>query len=309
MCGCRRPVGRPAASQSTAAVACGGVDRCENLHGKPPERERSAANDDRQPADAAGHAKVDPRVKQAAAIEPFIPAGPHDLVLPTDRKVRMSELRFEPGQHVRGRAGKRPLVIVKGNGLQVPCDNVRFEDVDFVWEARGRHDAKATAPAMINVTAQRGAARLFVVGRERSAECSRVGRTDDALPGQSGELVFTDCVFRGVQAVVDCQPTASLVVELNNSLCVAAGPILRLDGAPASGQTLALSLDHVTTRGDFAVLECRYARLEAEAGHIVIAVTDTALVTNPRGGLLILSGQSARTLAAPVCRGVDRVHW
>ena len=33
MCGCRRPVGRPAASQSTAAVACGGVDRCENLHG------------------------------------------------------------------------------------------------------------------------------------------------------------------------------------------------------------------------------------------------------------------------------------
>ncbi len=53
---------------------------------------------------------------------------------------------------------------------------------------------------------------------------------------------------------------------------------------------MALSLQHVTTRGDCAVLECRYREIEGELGAVVVAVTDSALVTNPHGTLIILAG-------------------
>jgi len=90
--------------------------------------------------------------------------------------------------------------------------------------------------------------------------------------------------------VIECRGTAALEVELTNSLCLAAGPIVRLHRAPTSDESLSISLDHLTTRGDCAVLECRYAHLDNSLGTITISATDSALDTNPRGGLLILAG-------------------
>ena len=55
-------------------------------------------------------------------------------------------------------------------------------------------------------------------------------------------------------------------------------------------ESIAISLDHVTLRGDTAVLECRYAGMIVESGAITISATDSALAGNPGGGLLILVG-------------------
>jgi hypothetical protein len=81
-----------------------------------------------------------------------------------------------------------------------------------------------------------------------------------------------------------------LAVELRNSLCVASGPIVRLHEAPPAAQSITIALAHATTRGDSAVLECRYAHLQDLCGAISITADDSALDGNPRGGLLVFSG-------------------
>ena len=48
--------------------------------------------------------------------------------------------------------------------------------------------------------------------------------------------------------------------------------------APRSDQSIVLALDHVTTRGECAVFECRYAELKAEGGTVSI----TAKVTGEK---------------------------
>lgn len=228
-----------------------------------------------------------------AAIEPVAGTAPADLVLPGDQELNGSQLAFKAGQRVRGQAGKRPLVIVSGRGLAIDCDNVCFEGVDFVWEAAAGDGGTPIRPsAMFVVEAQslelRGCS--FSSRSEVAPIAIAWTRTADVAAGSSGELTAIDCVFHGVEAIVDWQAAGGLTVELDNSLCVASGPILRLHRCPKTDEAVAISLDRTTTRGDSAVLECRYARLEIQPGPITIAATDSALDTNPHGGLLIFAG-------------------
>ena len=119
---------------------------------------------------------------------------------------------------------------------------------------------------------------------------SAVDRPPAAIAWKSagGELRFVDCVFSGVAAVVECRQSAAPAVEVSNSLCVAAGPIMRLRHAPRTGEATTITLERVTMRGDSAILECRGA--DEQPGTIQITANDCVLDTNPRGGLLVLGG-------------------
>ena len=234
----------------------------------------------------------DTRIRPVAAMEP-VDDAPQDLMLPAGKKMYLSQLSLKPGQHVRGAAGQRPLVCLSGTGLGVECEDVCFENIDFVWEPAGSgEEATSLNSAMILVESQaiefRGCS--FSSAEETAPIAIAWSGADDAPSGLHGELTLRDCVFSGVAAVIDCQGTSALSVEMTNSLCLAAGPVVRLHRAPKSDEALSISLDHLTTRGDCSVLECRYSRLDDPLGTITICVTDSALDTNPRGGLLILAG-------------------
>ncbi len=240
---------------------------------------------------ATHNATLDPQVKPTAAVEPLDAALIGDLVLPAGRPVKARDLALQTGQRVRSAAGKRAVVDVSEGGLLVSCDAVCFDGVDFVWYAGTAKEHRANPDSMLTIAAQgvefRGCSFSTPADRPPIAVTwSAAAESSD----DGGELTFTDCVFRGVQAVVDCRGSTSLAVALTNTLCVAAGPIVRLHAPPGAGKSVALSLEHVTTRGDCAVLECRYREVNDELGAIVVTVTDSALVTNPQGALLILAG-------------------
>jgi hypothetical protein len=213
--------------------------------------------------------------------------------LPADKKLRLGELSLRAGQRVRGRAGRRPLISISGAGLKVECEDICFEGIDFVRESSppGR-DKPNHEQAMITVAAQASRFRGCSFSCAHATEpvaIEWIGAAD-ALPGSQGALTFSDCVFQGTAAIVDCRGTTGLSVDLTNALCVASGPIVRLHRCPSPGETFAISLDHTTTRGDSRLIECRYGRLESEPGQIVISVADSALVTNPGGALLLFCG-------------------
>jgi len=228
----------------------------------------------------------DPAFTPAAAVEP-VATAPADLVLPGDKPLKLTELDVKPGQRVRGRAGKRPRVSLARGGLHIAAEDVCFESVDFVW------DAEAAGPGAAMLTIDVDAVEF--VGCSFSSQSARPpvalawrGAAESA--GVERRLVARDCVFRGLAAVVECPADGSRRVDLANSLCIAAGPIVRLRGIVPEGETLAVALDHVTTRGDCSVLEYRYGRMDAPPGGVAITVDSSALVTNPRGGLLVFAG-------------------
>jgi hypothetical protein len=229
-------------------------------------------------------------IRLTAATEPAATPTSEDLILPADNGVGVNRLDLKPGRRVRGEPGQRPLLRVQGQGLAVACEDVCFEGIDFVWEPEETDDDDRPE-AMLIVAAPtiefRGCSFSTLADRPPIAVVWR--GAGDVLPATAGELTFSDCVLSGTAAVVDCRAATGLTVKMSNSLCVASGPIVRLPGALPADQTLTMLLDHVTTRGDSAVLECRYRRIEGTPGEITITATDSALDTNPGGGLLIFS--------------------
>ncbi len=242
----------------------------------------------------------------AAAALPIDKREPEDLVLPDDRPWRGAQLDLKPGQRVRGAVGRRPLVSVPEAGLSIAVENVRFEGIDFRWEQpASRRGSPLRSPAMVVLQAAtiefRGCSFSNIAESEPVAIACRGGNI--AAPVGSTELTFADCVFSGVAALVDFQNFGNLEVEMANTLCVASGPIVRLHRWPKAAHSIAITLQRTTTRGEVSVLECRYDRPEPEPGQISIIANDSALDTNPRGGLLIFAGPT------PPDELLKTIHW
>jgi serine/threonine protein kinase len=250
------------------------------------------------PADlpATGSAKIAPvaarsAVTLATATSPVESKESDDLILPTGKKLRPRQLDLRAGQRVVGRDGKRPLVSVPVEGLFVTAEDVVFDGIDFIWENDPKAASKTNRGRSIIVLQAQGIefrGCSFTTTPEAAAVAVSWRGATDAIAG--AEITFTDCVLSDVAAVVDARGAGGLSVELNNSLCVDVGPIVRLNRAPTGDETLAIALAHTTTRGDSAVLECRYARVEDYPATIAISAVECVLDADPKSGLVILSG-------------------
>lgn len=252
------------------------------------------------PADLpnAGIAKVapvaaKPAVTLATAILPIEASQSDDLILPSDKILRPRQLDLRTGRRVVGRDGKRPLVSVPVEGLLVTAEDVVFDGVDFVWENDPKAASKINRGRAIIVLQAQGIefrSCSFTTTSEAPAVAISWRGATDAIAGAGAEITFTDCVLSDVAVVVDARGAGGLSVEMKNSLCLDVGPIVRLNRAPSGDEAVAIALAHTTTRGDSAVLECRYSRVEDHPATIAISAVECVLDADPKSGLVILSG-------------------
>lgn len=263
------------------------------LHVASPQAEKSLQKDTAVLSSLAPP-RVDTLVKPAAATVPIPEQVVEDLVLPAGEVLRVEQLDLKPHIRIRGRGGNRPRISVSSRGLIVNCDDVTFDGVDFVWDATASStlESSSTPPAMLVLQAPTAAFRgcSFSTQAGDAPVALRFVGSNETLPGLGGELVFLNCVFDGVGAVLEVPGSGSLAVTLNNCLCVAAGPVLRLPRPPGFDARLSLTLDHVTTRGDSTVLECRFGRSASKPGAISITASNSALAGGGRAGLIQLIG-------------------
>ncbi len=192
-----------------------------------------------------------------------------------------------------GRDGKRPQVSVPAEGLLVTTEDVVFDGIDFVWENNPKAAAKTNQlRAMISLQAQgiefRGC--TFACRPDAAAVAISWRGTADTVAAPGAEITLTDCVLGNVAAVVDSRGAGALSVRLNNSLCVNTGPIARLNRSPSGGDAVAIDLARTTTRGDSAVVECRYMHVEEHPASIAISAVECVLDADRDSGLVILSG-------------------
>jgi serine/threonine-protein kinase len=222
------------------------------------------------------------------------PTAPQDLVLASGGPLRSESLRLRAGQCVRGRPGKRPLVMVPPTGLVVDVEGVRFENVDFVWD----HPAQAEEAALVHVRSARAEFRGCQFRPTRRLPTPPVAirwthpadsdKSEFSLP--SGRVRLRDCVLRWVGVGVECQTRGALAVELANTLQLGGGPLVRLDHCPRPDEPVLIALERVTLRGGGPVLECSCRAMDEQPGEISIQAAGCAFVPEPNGALLLLTG-------------------
>ena len=169
-----------------------------------------------------------------------------DMVLPAGKPIALASLDVGNGQCVRAPKGRRAVVLVPYLGLVIDKEDVRFENVDFVWNYASEIDANRGQPAAV-VQLRAGGAMFrgcsFRCGENRGPLAPGYGmvsavrwvypgvadRRETSLP--SGRIELTDCLLYRVDAGVDCQTIGAFSIELTNTLCLgtasgrAAGPL------------------------------------------------------------------------------------
>jgi serine/threonine protein kinase len=246
-----------------------------------------------------------PRPTGAGTTRTKTPGGVPNLVLAADRAVQLDPLSLRPGQLVCGTPGSRPLVVVPPGGLMVKPEGVRFENIDFLAAGSDSDPAAKAAPADENSTpaiVRLGAWRAEFRGCSFQAAQNglsppaavywspavKTGPAELSLP--SGQVLLADCVLRNVQAGVVCPPLGAVSVELDNTLCLAPGPLVRLDRCPRADEPIALRLSHVTLRSAGPLLECRYPHVEESPGAISIQADNSVLMPATRHAIVSFVG-------------------
>ena len=226
------------------------------------------------------------------------------LELEADRPLRIPELPLSAGQTVRGRAGRRPQVVVPPGGLEIDFEDVRFENIDFV--------------SGLAATPKNGPSRALVRLRAWQATfvgCSFQSPRGDQSPGQSqpaavewlgrgraaddaelelptGQLSFERCVFNRVSAAVRCRLDAALVFHFDDVLHLGPGPLVVLTEAPQVDEPVSLAISHVTLRDAAGLIECHYRDLQDAMGRMTIQASNCAFMPAAGKSLFLFRGNS-----------------
>jgi hypothetical protein len=247
---------------------------------------------------------------------PSEPGRVEPLVLGSGGPVAGESLELLAGQCVRGEPGRRPLLTVPRGGLVVRVENVRFENIDFVWDHASADSSSTAGAALVHLQASRAEFHgcTFQSSVPPSATPAPsvpfppavrwtypVDRHDAALSLPSGRVRLGDCVFRRVGAGVDCHCVGAVAVELTNTLHLGAGPLVRLDHPPGPDEPIVIGLTEVTLRHGGPLLECPGGQTETQPGKIAIQAIRCALVPGPEVPLLRFTGEhSPKPLLANV---------
>jgi serine/threonine-protein kinase len=222
-----------------------------------------------------------------------------DLVLAADKPLAATSLDVRPGQRVRGPSGRRAVIFVPQAGLVVDKENIRFENVDFLWHRIGAAAAaKNTNLAMVQLRAsgaefhgcsfQADETSSAPVTAIRWVHPARAKEADTSLP--CGRLRMADCLFHHIGVGLDCHTVGALAIEVKNTLRLGGGPLVRLDHCPQADEPVSIVLEQVTLRGGGPLLECLVPRLVEQPGEISVLSTACAFVPEPGMPLVRVMG-------------------
>ncbi|OHB73276.1 MAG: hypothetical protein A2V70_20255 [Planctomycetes bacterium RBG_13_63_9] len=220
-------------------------------------------------------------------------SGPRDLVLESDRPVEIDSLELHPGQCVRGAPGRRPLVVVPSTGLAIDVEDVRFENIDFVYDHPGGQQASVLRLHCGRAEFRGCSFRATGSASTLPAAIRWLHPTeagDSALSLPSGRLQLSDCLLRSVAAGIDCRTVGALAVEMDNTLHLGSGPLVRLDHCPKADEPVLIALSGVTLRASGPVLECCCRHVEDQPGVIRIRASRCAFAPGPDKALLLFVG-------------------
>jgi serine/threonine protein kinase len=212
--------------------------------------------------------------------------------------VKLDTLILRPGQRIVGRKGTRATISVPAGGWSIRAEGVRFENLDFVWDAGDANAWSQVSLALVRLEVGRAAFHGCTFrgpdsGGPRPAAIAWLSPSAAATSPNtlwSGRVELTDCLVWGVDAAVDIRAAGTLSVEINNTLFAYGGPLVRSDHCPTAEEPLSLSLSRVTMRQCGAVWQCNCPHVESRPGPVTIQAVQSVLVPLPQMPLIVFRG-------------------
>ncbi len=273
--------------------------------GRPDGSRRPAVASSAQPAEATSHGVVSNDSKKLAPEAP-VPAATHsapapprkaspppERLLPADRAVRLDTASLRPGQRIAGPADRRAVVAVEGSALVLTADDLRFENIDFVWTGSSAGSASGPPAALVELKASGAKFRRcsFQAAESSPANSAAIGWT---YPAQRSELdlpharlQLTDCTFRRLAAGIDCRVAAAVSIELTNVLYLGSGPLVRFDHCPRRDEPTGLTLTGVTLRACGPLAEWCGEEIPSRPGSVSIHCEGSVFA--PAEGVAVLT--------------------
>jgi hypothetical protein len=216
--------------------------------------------------------------------------------LSSGNEISGASLRLSPGAIVRGKDGARPRILVPASGVPITVDNVRFENVDFIWRVRAeqiispdRHviiDLRAAHVEFTGCTFQAVASGSF--DPPPAIRISQPGQRGTSLPPAS--LVKIErSVFQGVACGIDCRTRGPLRIDITSTLHMGQGALVRFPQTRPADAPASIALDHVTLRGADSVIELNSEEAHETSGTIALTTTACVLAPDVAGALAVLT--------------------
>lgn len=281
----------PRGGQPDATAAEGARGASSQFIATAVEQENSAAPAAFSPAAAA---PWDERVERAGGLP--------ELILPTDRPLRLASLRLTPGQVVRGASGRRPQISAPPEGIAVDVEDVRFVGVDFVASGDDGSSRSTTPgsghPCLLQVRAHRVSFERCTFANSAPAEPglvaidwnTRQGADRTALALTNRRLELQHCVLTDIDTSIRCDGIGSPAIVIDNTLQLGSGSLIELPRCPRLDEPLSVTLSHVTVRDAAALLAVHYTAIPADAGRIALVANDCVFSPHPAGSLLHFEG-------------------
>jgi hypothetical protein len=204
-------------------------------------------------------------------------------------------LRIQQGAVVRGKEESRLTVLVPLSGLAVTADNVRFENIDFLWRGRATVIAASDEQAIID---------------QRATHTEFVGCTFHAIPSDSEgpiairlsgsrqmttlapalRLKLDRCVIDGAANAIDCPSRAPLSIEIHDSLFLGSGSLVHFSSSRPIDAPAAIEFEHVTLRGATSVMKISCDEPTDAPAQISVTAKDSVFAPADGGALVMLSG-------------------
>jgi eukaryotic-like serine/threonine-protein kinase len=234
------------------------------------------------------------------------------LQLPAASEIAGATLRLQPGAIVRGTSDQRPRVRTPANGLIIAADNVRFENIDFVWRQRPeeivspeRHamiDLRAPHVQFVGCTFQAVSAGTFEL--PVAIRCSGSSQITTTL-ALALQVQLERCVLDGVSCGVECRTRAPLAIAAKNTLYLGRGPLMRFPTGRPVDAPATLQLDGATIRGARAVVELNCDDAGDGAAPLTITAGGCVFAPEERGALVVFTGGRSPPAAGGFLKSIE----
>ncbi len=232
-------------------------------------------------------------------------AQPTKRLLDGDTPLDAGSLRLRPGQTVSAKGPGRACLLVPGGGMVVDVDDVRFENIDFVWKhaRRDKPAAKTVHQAAAIIDLRAASVQFhgctFSSRQDSTAPPVAIRWTHPLDPSSaelslpSGSIRLENCVFNTVSAAVDCHTAAAISIATDNVLHLGSGPLVRLHHLPRWDEPLSLSLSRTTLRDSGPLLQCPCGPIDSKPARLEIEATASVFMPAAENGLIVFSGRSS----------------
>jgi eukaryotic-like serine/threonine-protein kinase len=234
--------------------------------------------------------------------------------LACDAEINGATLRLQSGTTVRGVGKKRPQIVTPPNGLVIAVDQVRFENVDFIWRQRAeeitspeRHalvDIRAPHAEFVGCTFQALSTGTFELPVAIRLSDNRAQRGAALAPAVRVRIEHT--ALQGVACAIDCHMTGPAAISMLDMLHLGHGPLICFSQSRPADAPTAIGLEHVTARGMPAVLQFEHDETADHSGGITVTATACVFAPEENGALICCSGQ--RSLSA-VSGSLKSLEW